>query len=63
VRGEWLDSLAPLEGSGVFTPGERERLKREQRSRGDSRTRHEEEDVARSTISFGELALERTKRR
>jgi hypothetical protein len=29
--GEWLDSLAPLEGRGVFTPEERERAIREQR--------------------------------
>jgi hypothetical protein len=28
---EWLKSLEPLEGRGVFTPEERERLKREQR--------------------------------
>jgi Putative antitoxin len=30
--GEWLDSLAPIEGRGVFTPEERQRLKADQRS-------------------------------
>ena len=29
--GEWLDSLAPLEGRGVFSPEARERLKLNQR--------------------------------
>ena len=31
--GEFLDSLAPLEGRGVFTPEGRERLKRNQQSK------------------------------
>jgi hypothetical protein len=30
--GEWLDSLAPLEGRGIFSPEARERLKRNQRA-------------------------------
>jgi hypothetical protein len=30
--GEWLDSLAPLEGRGIFTPEARERLRRDQRA-------------------------------
>jgi putative antitoxin of VapBC-like toxin-antitoxin system len=30
--GEWLDSLAPLEGRGIFSPEARERLKRDQRA-------------------------------
>jgi hypothetical protein len=30
--GEWLNSLAPLEGRGIFSPAERERLKRDQRN-------------------------------
>jgi Putative antitoxin len=30
--GDWLDSLAPLEGKGVFTPEERERLIANQRN-------------------------------
>ena len=29
--GEWLDSLTPLEGRGVFSPEARERLKLDQR--------------------------------
>jgi hypothetical protein len=37
--GEWLDSLAPLEGRSLFTPEERERLRRDQRSPRDSHTR------------------------
>ena len=28
--GEWLESLAPLEGRGAFSPKTRERLKRDQ---------------------------------
>jgi putative antitoxin of VapBC-like toxin-antitoxin system len=28
--GEWLESLAPLAGRGVFTPEERQRLKQDQ---------------------------------
>jgi hypothetical protein len=30
--GEWLESLKPLEGHGVFTPEARERLRANQRS-------------------------------
>ena len=30
--GEWLDSLAPLEGRGIFSPAAREKLKRDQRT-------------------------------
>jgi hypothetical protein len=37
--GEWLESLAPLEGRSLFTPEERARLKRDQRRPRDSRTR------------------------
>ncbi len=37
--GEWLESLAPLEGRGAFTPEERQRLKRDQRHPRDSHTR------------------------
>jgi hypothetical protein len=37
--GEWLESLAPLEGRGIFTPEERARLKDDQRKPRDSRTR------------------------
>jgi hypothetical protein len=29
--GEWLDSLTPLEGRGIFSPEARERLKLDQR--------------------------------
>ncbi len=36
---EWLDSLKPLEGRGVFTPEERERLIYDQRNPRDSRAR------------------------
>jgi predicted CopG family antitoxin len=36
---EWMESLAPLEGRGVFTPGERERLKEDQRKPRDSNAR------------------------
>lgn len=36
---EWLKSLAPLEGSSLFTPQERARLKRDQRNPRDSQTR------------------------
>ena len=36
---EWLESLKPLEGRGVFTPEERERLKNDQRKPRDSHTR------------------------
>ena len=31
---EWLESLEPLEGRGVFTPEERERMKSDQRRPG-----------------------------
>ena len=37
--GEWLESLAPLEGRGVFTPEERERLRNDQRKPRDSHAR------------------------
>jgi predicted CopG family antitoxin len=37
--GEWLESLAPLEGRGIFSPEERERLKRDQRNPRESRAR------------------------
>jgi hypothetical protein len=37
--GEWLESLAPLEGRGIFTPEERARLKHDQRRPRDSRHR------------------------
>jgi hypothetical protein len=37
--GEWLESLAPLEGRSLFTPAERARLKRDQQYPRDSRTR------------------------
>jgi hypothetical protein len=37
--GEWLDSLDSLEGRSLFTPEERERLGRDQRSPRDSRSR------------------------
>src|SRR5262245_25154691 len=36
---EWLDSLQPLEGRGVFSGGARERLKRDQRAPRVSRRR------------------------
>jgi hypothetical protein len=36
---EWLESLAPLEGAGVFTADERDRLKRDQGKPRDSRAR------------------------
>jgi len=39
TMGEWLDSLAPLEGRGVFTAEERERLKQDQRTPRDSHLR------------------------
>jgi predicted CopG family antitoxin len=29
---QWLESLEPLEGRGIFTPAERERLRRDQRA-------------------------------
>jgi hypothetical protein len=37
--GEWLDSLAPLEGRTLFAPAEREILKRDQRQSRDSYSR------------------------
>lgn len=37
--GEWLESLAPLEGRSLFTPEERVRLKRDQHHPRDSHTR------------------------
>jgi putative antitoxin of VapBC-like toxin-antitoxin system len=30
--GEWLDSLAPLEGRGIFSPAAREKLRADQRA-------------------------------
>jgi hypothetical protein len=30
--GEWLDSLAPLEGRGIFSPTARQKLKRDQQA-------------------------------
>jgi predicted CopG family antitoxin len=36
---EWLESLAPLAGRGVFTPEERERLKTDQRNPRESSAR------------------------
>jgi predicted CopG family antitoxin len=36
---EWLESLVPLEGRGVFTPEEREQLKKDQRKPRDSSAR------------------------
>ena len=36
---EWLESLTPLEGRGVFTPEERERLKADQARPRDSSMR------------------------
>ncbi|HEY4988564.1 MAG TPA: hypothetical protein VII09_02100 [Opitutaceae bacterium] len=36
---EWLDSLVPLNGRGVFTPEEREQLKQDQRKPRDSSAR------------------------
>jgi predicted CopG family antitoxin len=36
---EWLESLAPLKGRGVFTPEERARLMRDQRMPRDSHSR------------------------
>jgi hypothetical protein len=37
--GEWLESLAPLEGRGVFTPAERAQLLHDQAHPRDSRHR------------------------
>jgi predicted CopG family antitoxin len=37
--GEWLESLAPFEGHGLFSPEERARLKEDQRKPRDSRSR------------------------
>jgi hypothetical protein len=37
--GEWLESLAPLEGRGIFTAAERKQLKRDQQYPRDSRAR------------------------
>jgi hypothetical protein len=37
--GEFLDSLAPFEGRGIFTPEDRERLKSDQRKPRDSAAR------------------------
>lgn len=36
---EWVQSLAPLEGRGVFKPEDRERLKADQRKTRDSQMR------------------------
>jgi hypothetical protein len=36
---EWMESLAPLVGRGVFTPEQRERLKSDQRNPRDSHAR------------------------
>lgn len=38
--GQWLDSLAPLEGRGLLTPAGRDRLRADQRApRGSARRR------------------------
>jgi predicted CopG family antitoxin len=37
--GEWLDSLTPLEGRGIFSPEERAQIKQDQRKTRDSRHR------------------------
>jgi predicted CopG family antitoxin len=37
--GEWMESLAPLEGHKLFTSEERERLKQDQHNPRDSRAR------------------------
>jgi predicted CopG family antitoxin len=37
--GEWLESLAPIEGRSLFTAEERARMKRDQRRPRDSHTR------------------------
>jgi hypothetical protein len=37
--GEWLKSLAPLEGRSLFAPEERARMKRDQLNPRDSQTR------------------------
>jgi predicted CopG family antitoxin len=37
--GEWLESLVPHEGSGLFSPEERQRLKLDQRTHRDSHAR------------------------
>jgi hypothetical protein len=37
--GEWLESLAPIEGRALFTPEERARLSCDQKSPRDSSTR------------------------
>jgi hypothetical protein len=37
--GEWLESLAPLEGRSLFTPEERAQLKRDQQNPRESRNR------------------------
>ena len=36
---DWLESLAPLKGRGVFTPAERARLRHDQRMPRDSHAR------------------------
>jgi hypothetical protein len=43
---EWLQSLAPLEGRGVFTPEERERLRADQRKPRDSQLRRKRNAAA-----------------
>lgn len=37
--GEWLESLAPLDGRGIFSPEERSKLRTDQRAPRDSRMR------------------------
>ena len=44
--GEWLDSLAPLEGRSLFTSRERTRLKRDQHNPRDSGSRRKHHAVA-----------------
>jgi predicted CopG family antitoxin len=44
--GEWLESLVPQEGRGLFSPEERERLKRDQRGPRESHTRRKSHAAA-----------------
>jgi hypothetical protein len=44
--GEWLESLAPLEGHSLFTPEERARMKRDQHNPRDSHARRKRHAAA-----------------
>ena len=44
--GEWLQSLLPHEGHDLFSPEERERLKKDQRNHRDSHARRKSHAVA-----------------